>query len=127
MHQVLPSPAPERTRAPWGTLAAIDLHGADRARLADPEVIRRCIHAIIDAVGMRAHGPMHLERFGEGDLQGWSAMQFIETSSITVHADEVAGRCFLDVFSCCGFDPEAAAGVAADHFGGRSTLRVLSR
>jgi S-adenosylmethionine/arginine decarboxylase-like enzyme len=68
-----------------------------------------------------------LERFGDGDLEGWSAMQFIETSSITVHADEFGARCFVDVFSCRTFDPERAAAVAVEHFGGMATLRVLRR
>ena len=54
-------------------------------------------------------------------------MQFIETSSITIHADEFSRRCFIDVFSCRGFDPEVAAAVAIAHFGGRRTLRVLRR
>ena len=76
MQQVLPCPAPEGTRAAWGLLAAIDLHGADPARLEDPEVMRS----------------------GEGDLEGWSAMQVIETSSVTVR-----------VPSCCGSDPAAGA------------------
>ena len=74
--------------------------------------------ALIDAIGMRAHGPLALERFGDGELEGWSAMQFIETSSITIHADEVSGRCFVDVFSCRPFDPDVAAAVAVAHFGG---------
>jgi S-adenosylmethionine/arginine decarboxylase-like enzyme len=108
-------------------LAAIDLHGCDRERLADPDRIRAAVPAVIDATGMRAHGPLMLERFGSGDLEGWSAMQFIETSSITLHADEVAGRCFLDVFSCRRFDPGLAAAVAAEHFGGLPTVTVLRR
>jgi hypothetical protein len=73
-------------------LAAVDAHGCDRARLADPDTLRRFASALIDAIGMRAHGPLRLERFGHGDLEGWSAMQFIETSSITIHADEVSCR-----------------------------------
>jgi S-adenosylmethionine/arginine decarboxylase-like enzyme len=77
--------------------------------------------------GMRAHGPLRLERFGDGDLEGWSAMQFIETSSITIHADEFSGRCFVDVFSCRAFDPEVVAAVAVAHFGGRHTVRALER
>ena len=76
---------------------------------------------------MKAHGPLALERFGTGELEGWSAMQFIETSTIVVHADEVAGRCFVDVFSCQAFDPDLAAAVAVDHFGGTPTLTVLLR
>lgn len=116
-----------RTYTPWGMLAAIDLHGCGFGALADPDTIRAFVPALIDAVGMRAHGPLLLERFGDGDLEGWSAMQFIETSSITIHADEVAGRCFVDVFSCRPFDAEHAAAVAVAHFGGTPTLRVLQR
>jgi hypothetical protein len=66
------------------------------------------------AIGMRAYGPLVLQRFGTGDLEGWSAMQFIETSTITVHADEVARRCFVDIFSCQAFDPDLAAAVAVE-------------
>ena len=112
---------------PWGVLAAIDLHGCKQARLADPDTIRRFVPAVIEAIGMRAHGPLMLDRFGDGELEGWSALQFIETSSITVHADEVFGRCFVDVFSCRPFDPDEAATVAVAHFGGTPAVRVLKR
>ena len=60
-----------------------------------------------------------IERFGDDELEGWSALQFIETSSITLHADEVFGRCFVDVFSCRPFDPDVAAAIAVAYFGGR--------
>jgi S-adenosylmethionine/arginine decarboxylase-like enzyme len=116
-----------RTSSRWGTLAVIDLHGCERGQLEDPSAIRAFVRSVIEAIDMRAHGPLRLERFGDGELEGWSAMQFIETSSITVHADERAGRCFIDVFSCSEFDPEVAAAVAIAHFGGRRTLRVLRR
>jgi S-adenosylmethionine/arginine decarboxylase-like enzyme len=108
-------------------LAAIDLHGCDRPLVEDAGSIRAFVPAVIEAIGMRAHGPLHLERFGDGELEGWSAMQFIETSSITVHADEFACRCFIDVFSCRAFDPDAAAAVAMAHFGGLPRVRVLAR
>ena len=115
------------TYVPWGLLAAISLHGCDRGRLADPDNIRRFVPIVIDAIGMRAHGGLALDRFGDGELEGWSAMQFIETSSITLHADEVFGRCFVDVFSCRPFDPDVAAAIAAEHFGGTATVTVLQR
>jgi hypothetical protein len=66
-----------RATVPWGMLAAIDLHGCDRARLADPDTIRRFVPAVIEAIGMRAHGPLAIERFGDAELEGWSAMQFM--------------------------------------------------
>ena len=115
------------TYAPWGMLATIDLHGCDTGRLADAESIRRFVPAVIDAIGMRAHGALMLDRFGDDELEGWSAMQFIETSSITIHADEVWARCFVDIFSCRPFDPGVAAAIAVAHFGGTPTLTVLER
>jgi S-adenosylmethionine/arginine decarboxylase-like enzyme len=108
-------------------LAAIDLHGCDRSRLADPDSIRRFVPTVIDAIGMRAHGPLALDRFGDDELEGWSALQFIETSSITIHADEVWRRCFVDIFSCRGFEPDLAAAIAVAHFGGTATTTVLRR
>jgi S-adenosylmethionine/arginine decarboxylase-like enzyme len=115
------------TYVPWGVLAAIDLHDADRARLADADTIQRFVPAVIAAIGMRAHGPLMIERFGGGELEGWSALQFIETSSITIHADEASGRCFIDVFSCRPFDADVAAAVAVDHFGGTPSTTALQR
>jgi S-adenosylmethionine/arginine decarboxylase-like enzyme len=123
--------APDENTSPsyvaWGLLAAIDLRGCDRGRLEDPESIRRFVPALVAAIDMTAHGPLMLDRFGDGELEGWSAMQFIETSSITLHADEVSGRVFVDVFSCRDFDPRAAAELAVAHFGGTATVRVLRR
>ena len=112
---------------PWGMLAAIDLHLCRHERGADRETIARFVPAVIEESGMRAHGALHLERFGDGELEGWSAMQFIETSSITIHADEFGNRCFVDVFSCKPFDADVAAAIAVMHFGGRPTVRVLRR
>ena len=129
----MPTTSPVRSRStappevPWGMLAALDLHDGDRARLADPDTIRRFVPALIDAIGMRAHGPLMIDRFGDDELEGWSALQFIETSSITVHADEVFGRCFVDVFSCKPFDAQLAAALAVECFGGAASVRVLWR
>jgi S-adenosylmethionine/arginine decarboxylase-like enzyme len=123
MHRALPVRASRRKCSPCGVLAAIDLHGCQRSRLVDPNSIRAFVPNVIEAIGMRVHGPLRIERFGNGELEGWSAMQFIETSSIAIHAGEVSGRCFIDVFSCREFDPE----IAVAHFGGRRTLRVLQR
>jgi S-adenosylmethionine/arginine decarboxylase-like enzyme len=108
-------------------MAVIDLHDCERERLADADTIRAFVPDVIAAIGMVAHGPTLLERFGEGELEGWSAMQFIETSSLTIHADEFSGRCYVDVFSCKAFDPELAAEIAVRHFGGTPKLTVLHR
>jgi S-adenosylmethionine/arginine decarboxylase-like enzyme len=127
MDSIAALPARFERYLPWGMSVAIDLHGCGAEALADPATIRRFVPALIDAIGMRAHGPLMLERFGDGRLEGWTATQFIETSSITVHTDEVGGRCFVDIFSCRVFDPDRAATVALEHFGGSVSLTVLQR
>jgi S-adenosylmethionine/arginine decarboxylase-like enzyme len=128
MTSLAPAPAPPTAAlAPWGMMAVIDLHDAHRERLANPETIRMFVSEVVPAIGMVAHGPTLLERFGEGELEGWSAMQFIETSSLTIHADEFGGRCYIDVFSCKSFDPELAAAIAVRYFGGSPKLTVLHR
>ena len=112
---------------PWGMLAAIDLHGCERRRLESPESIRSFVATLADTIDLEPRGPLVLERLGNGALEGWSAAQLLETSSITLHADEASACCFVDVLSCRGFDAEVAAGLAAAYFGGLPTVTVLRR
>jgi S-adenosylmethionine/arginine decarboxylase-like enzyme len=112
---------------PWGMLAAINVYRCDKEALADPASIRRFVATVIRAIGMQARGPLALDRFWDGELEGWAAMQFLETSSITVHVDAIWGRCFVDIFSSQAFDPDDAMAIAVEHFGGSSTVTVLTR
>ena len=112
---------------PWGMLAAINIYNCDKEALADPDSIRRFVDTVVRAIGMRPRGPLALDRFWDGELEGWAAMQFLETSSITVHIDEVWDRCFVDIFSSQAFDPDDAAAVAVEQFGGSATVTVLTR
>lgn len=108
-------------------LAAIDLHGCTRAALADPENIRAFVRALVDALGLRARGPMRLERFADAEVEGWSAVQMVEHPSFMVHVGKVGALRFADVFACRPFDAQVAAGVAGAHFGGSPSVRVLRR
>jgi S-adenosylmethionine/arginine decarboxylase-like enzyme len=102
--------------ATWGKSTAINLYGCNKKTLANPDAIKEFIAKVIKKINMVAHGPTHIERFGSGDLEGYSAMQFIETSSITIHCDEVGGRAFIDIFSCRDFDPSVAKESAESFF-----------
>ena len=69
-----------QTYQPWGMLAAIDLHGCERRRLEDPGTLRRFVPSLINAIGMRAHGPLML---------GWSPPRAGSSGS---GADRATGR-----------------------------------
>lgn len=101
----------------WGLLASIDLHECDPDLIKDPEAIRRFAIALCDFIDMQRHGDVLIERFGNGDLEGYSMFQFIETSCVSAHFDEkVANAAYLDIFSCKYFNPGAAAEFAKTFF-----------
>lgn len=101
---------------PWGKSIAINLHECAHDRLTSRELLEQFVVEVIKVVDMEAHGPCHIDRFGEGELEGLSAIQFIKTSSITVHLDEVGNRAFIDIFSCKNFDGSVAEAFAKQFF-----------
>lgn len=106
----------ERTGA-WGLLASIDLHECDHDLIRDPAAIEQFVIELCERIHMVRHGECHIERFGDGDLEGYSMFQFIETSSITAHFDEkVRNAAYIDIFSCKYFDPQEAAVFAREFF-----------
>jgi S-adenosylmethionine/arginine decarboxylase-like enzyme len=113
---------------PWGKSISINLFECNLQIISNPSSLERYIQTIIEKIEMVAHGPCHIERFGIGLLEGYSAMQFIETSSITVHCDEPGLRCFIDIFSCKDFDTKLAKRVTTRFFQAkRATSLTLDR
>jgi S-adenosylmethionine/arginine decarboxylase-like enzyme len=51
-------------------------------------------------------------------LKGVSAVQFIQTSNVTVHTLDVLKRVYLNIFSCKEINVEAAKRVVLQTFGG---------
>ena len=92
----------------WGRSASIDLHGCDKALLKDHQAIKKFVKELCVIIKMKRVGPTVVKRFGHKKLKGNSMMQFIETSSIVGHFDEIWDRAFIDVFSCKTFDPRTA-------------------
>ncbi len=59
-------------------------------------------------------------------LQGISAVQFLSTSNITVHAMDQTKKVYINVFSCGPFDDNLAVDVSLEYFGGRVADRVTA-
>ena len=58
-------------------------------------------------------------------LKGTSAVQFIMTSTITLHALDELGTVFIDLFSCKFYEPAVAKKVVDEFFGGQSRASKL--
>lgn len=100
----------------YGKLAAIGATACDD-RLLSIECIRDFIKDLVQRIDMVAFGPCIAERFGEGDEVGVSAVQLIETSSITIHTNDKARDIYLDVFSCKDFDENVVVAALEEAFG----------
>ena len=93
----------------WGRSCSVDLHECDPELVKNPAAIRKFVRQLCTKLNMKRHGPCRVERFGSGNLRGYSMMQFIQTSSITAHFDEFGERAFIDIFSCKQFNPRMVA------------------
>jgi len=100
----------------WGQSCSIDLHGCDNKLLKSPRAIKRFVSELCKLLNMKKSGATLVKRFGSGRLEGYSMMQFIETSSIVAHFDEFGNRAFLDVFSCKKYDAKVAAAFCKKFF-----------
>ena len=100
----------------WGIECLVNLKGCNLEKIKDGELIKQFIKDLCVVIDMEMYGDTILERFGSGHLYGYSAMQLIRTSSITMHLAEEDGRVFLDIFSCKEFAPNVAAKFAAEYF-----------
>ncbi len=114
----------------WGKSAHINLAGCAHDRLTSAQLLESFVAEMIRKIGMAAHGPCYIDRFGtaEESLEGFSAMQFIETSTITVHLDEIGNRAYIDIFSCKNFEEQVAFEFAKEYFNAQDgKVTVLDR
>jgi S-adenosylmethionine/arginine decarboxylase-like enzyme len=92
----------------WGYELILDLFNCNRNCITQKEPIREYIRQVLNLINMKPYGKCRVERFGEGDINGISAFQFLMTSSITIHCREDNGHndCYINLFSCKEFSPE---------------------
>ncbi len=114
----------------WGKSVSMNLNGCNNY-ISNPAKIKEFIESLCQEIHMKKFGPLHIERFGFGDLEGYSCMQFIETSSITCHFDEKkdkTNRAFIDIFSCKDFDGKKAIKFCSKFFGAKKAeIKVFIR
>jgi S-adenosylmethionine decarboxylase len=114
----------------FGQHLIIDLADCDPVVVADGDALIRLILGLCEVIGMEPYGPPWAERFALHDpvAAGWTVVQPITTSLISLHASESRASVCLDVFSCRDFDADAAVDFAVKVLSGRVVQRsVLTR
>ena len=101
----------------WGQIVIINLYDCPKENLTDKMKLKKFAKLICNEINMKPHWNPMVDRFWTWDLEGYSMLQFIETSSITVHLDEFWNRAFIDIFSCREFDWLKATNFSKKYFG----------
>jgi S-adenosylmethionine/arginine decarboxylase-like enzyme len=94
--------------------------GACNDALLSKDKIADFCRDMVKRIDMVAFGDPFVERFGDGDEVGISAVQLIMTSAITIHTNDTARDMYLDVFSCKDFDAETVTKCVEDWFSPKS-------
>lgn len=110
---------------PYGKELILDLHRCDPS-IMTRELIEKYFIDLCKLINMNREdlhfwdeeGVPKEERFTEPHLIGISAIQFITTSNITLHALTVLRRVYLNIFSCKEFDVEKALNFSKEYFKG---------
>ena len=92
----------------WGYHSVFDCWDCDRTAIQDKNTVRKFITTLVKDIDMVPIGNPQISQtaIGQDDKEGFTAIQIIETSSITAHFINSTGSLYLDVFSCKKFDRE---------------------
>ena len=120
---------------PYGVEVILDLHGCDAIRFTREGIERFCeeLCELIDMERCDLHfwddvGVPEDEQQTDPKTKGTSAVQFILTSTIVIHALDLTKTVYVNIFSCKEFDTDEAAEFTANWFDSKDwTKRVVTR
>ena len=109
----------------YGYELILDIHGCNTTKFTRKD-IRKYVKELCDLIDMQRCklvfwddvGVPNEEKQTEEHTKGTTAVQFILTSNITIHTLDMLGKVFVNIFSCKGFDAEAARQYTVDFFQG---------
>jgi S-adenosylmethionine decarboxylase len=115
----------------YGKELILDLHDCDVSKFNREDIEAYLVELCDDIIDME-RADLHwwdYEDPSEYDaapshLKGTSCVQFIMTSTITIHSLEELKKAFINIFTCKDFDADEAANFTAGYFGGNIANRA---
>ena len=109
--------APREEAAPWGLMTNLDLYRCNPKSIRDSEKIRQYVVELCELIDMQRFGECQVVHFGRDErVEGYSMIQFIETSLISGHFANLTNTAYIDVFSCKPYDPDELAQFSKTYF-----------
>lgn len=120
-------------KKPFGTHLILDADDC-QGKLNDRKHIQSFIDTLVKEMGMKKVGETIFEYFEdndynrERDIVGYSVVQIISLSNITIHINEISRTIYLDVFTCGDFDDTKIGLIFSDYFQAQKIKkRILTR
>ena len=109
----------------WGYHTVFDCWDCDRTAIQDKNTVFKFITTLVKDIDMVPIGSPQISQtaIGQDDKEGFTAIQIIETSSITAHFINSTGSLYLDVFSCKKFDREIVQMLIKQFFNPKSNRK----
>lgn len=85
----------------WGWTLLLDLYDCRPNLMKDTMKMKDFIRMLCRNIEMERHKKTRIERFGEGEILGYSLHQFIKTSGIEVHYEEYYGNQVMLTLTSC--------------------------
>jgi S-adenosylmethionine/arginine decarboxylase-like enzyme len=114
----------------WGYHLMLDCSGCDNASITSRENIYNFTKELVKRIDMVAYGEPVIEHFATHDplKAGFSMVQLIETSNISMHAVDKDNTMYLDVFSCKPFSNEDVIATVKEYFkSGMERINYVTR
>ncbi len=94
----------------WGYHLILDVADCDPDFIKNPEALSGWVKELVEDIKMVAFGDPQILHFGHNaeHLEGWTVLQFIETSNILAHFCDHTREGYIDIFSCMPFDIQVA-------------------
>lgn len=94
----------------WGYHLILDCSSCNKEAITDKNILEKWVKELVVDIAMVPYGEPQIIHFGHGveHLEGWTVLQFIETSNIIAHFNDHTLEGYIDVFSCMPFDVNVA-------------------
>ena len=102
--------------------------------ISNKDNIQRFINELVEKMGMKKVGSTIFEHFEdkkynrERDIVGYSVVQIISLSSITIHINEISKTIYTDIFTCGELDETQVCLLFSDYFKAKKIKKqIISR
>lgn len=101
----------------WGIETRIDMRDCNKEIIKSADKLQEYAKKLVDVIKMKAYlNPITLHFGADKKVQGYTLVQFIETSLISGHFVDETGEGYINIFSCKNYRSDKAVKFTVDFF-----------